>query len=77
MVGSQISISSNMGEVKTDYLVCATQANKAAQLLRDIDPERSNLLKQIPYEPSEVILHTDSSFFGKQWKVPCFSKQNQ
>lgn len=75
MVGSQISISSNLGEVKTDYLVCATQANKAAHLLRDIDPERSNLLQQIPYEPSEVILHTDSSFFGKRGKSLVFQNK--
>jgi uncharacterized protein len=76
MAEEQISISSNLGEIKTDYLVCATQANTAAKLLKDIDPQRSSLLQEIPYEPSEVILHTDSSFFGKRGKSLVFQNKS-
>lgn len=51
-----------------DHVIVATQANQAAPLLQDVDPELSRLLARVPYEASELMVHRDTRLLPKGWE---------
>lgn len=49
------------GEERFDQVVMACHSDQARDLLADIDAEEKRLLDALPYQPNEVVLHTDTS----------------
>ncbi|MFK7958279.1 MAG: NAD(P)/FAD-dependent oxidoreductase [Lysobacterales bacterium] len=43
-----------------DHVVIATQANQASQLLKNVSPEERAMLASFSYEPSRVVVHSDT-----------------
>ena len=54
------------GEKEFEHVIMTTQANQAYQLLGDDFAKEKEALSYFKYEPSDVILHTDDSFFEKR-----------
>ncbi len=48
------------GTATFDHVVLATQANQASQLLKDASLEERDTLASFSYEPSRVVVHTDT-----------------
>ena len=72
-LNDKIVLKSNNGQQQLfDRVVVGTQANHAADLLKDVDPGLSGLLSKIPYEKSHVVVHEDERLMPKQksmWKA--------
>ncbi|WP_411821793.1 FAD-dependent oxidoreductase [Leptospira sp. 'Mane'] len=54
------------GEKEFEHVILTTQANQAYHLLGDDFAKEKEALSYFKYEPSDVILHEDSSFFEKR-----------
>jgi predicted NAD/FAD-binding protein len=52
-----------------DEVVVAAHADHALRMLEDPSPEECELLASFPYQPNEVVLHTDTSVLPKQKKA--------
>lgn len=53
-------------EERYDQLFIATHSDQALSLLTDATDQERNVLAAIPYQPNEVVLHTDESLLPKR-----------
>ena len=55
------------GEAQTfDHVIFACHSDEALSLMADPSEDEKNILGSIPYQPNEVVLHTDESLLPKR-----------
>jgi predicted NAD/FAD-binding protein len=65
-----ISLTSGNGHSeKFDQVILACHSDQALSLLKDASKDEQSILGAIPYQPNEVVLHTDASLLPKTKKA--------
>ncbi|MFK8016470.1 MAG: NAD(P)/FAD-dependent oxidoreductase [Gammaproteobacteria bacterium] len=55
-----VKVCTTDGAATFDHVVLATQANQTSTILKNPSPEERELLESFTYEPSRVVVHTDT-----------------
>ena len=56
-----VTVTSRRGNERFDQIIIATHSDQALSMLRDASSEERDILGALPYQPNDVVLHTDTS----------------
>ncbi|MGM0450228.1 MAG: NAD(P)/FAD-dependent oxidoreductase [Pseudomonadota bacterium] len=56
-----VTLTSRRGNERFDQVIVATHSDQALAMLRDATDDERELLGVLPYQPNDVVLHTDAS----------------
>ncbi len=62
---SGVDVRTAAGSQRFDHVVFATHSDAALRLLRDPSPDERDILRALPYQSNDVVLHTDQTLMPR------------